>query len=156
HDPAGGAGRGPLRPVQRPRLRRQGLIRHGSDAARPYRHPGPVTFGPAKFGPVNFGPGMRQGGLRLLATLAAVGLIAVAPADPLYRVAPGLFQAGKPDLGLKPAPGAQTFTVFAPGENTDRFSNGVVLTPFKWRLYAQWQSSARDEDAPDTWVAWSV
>jgi hypothetical protein len=32
----------------------------------------------------------------------------------------------------------------------------VVLIPFKGRLYAQWQSSARDEDAADTWVAWSV
>ncbi len=96
------------------------------------------------------------GGLPLLVGLAAVGLIAVAPADPPYRAAPGLFQAGAPDLGLKPAPGTQTFTVFAPGEATDRFSNGVVLMPFKGRLYAQWQSSARDEDAPDTWVAYSV
>lgn len=97
-----------------------------------------------------------RGGLALLVGLAAVGLIAAAPADPPYGVAPGLFQAGAPDLGLEPAPGAQTFTVFAPGDATDRFSNGVVLMPFKGRLYAQWQSSARDEDAPDTWVAYSV
>lgn len=94
--------------------------------------------------------------LSLLVGLAAVGLIAAAPADPPYRVAPGLFQAAAPDLGLRPAAGTQTFTVFAPGEATDRFSNGVVLMPFKGRLYAQWQSSARDEDAPDTWVAYSV
>lgn len=97
-----------------------------------------------------------RGGLSLLVGLAAVGLIAAAPADPPYSAAPGLFQAGAPDLGLEPAPGTQTFTVFAPGEATDRFSNGVVLMPFKGRLYAQWQSSARDEDAPDTWVAYSV
>lgn len=96
------------------------------------------------------------GGLSLLIGLAAVGLVAAAPADPPYSVAPGLFQARRPDLGLTPAPGTQTFTVFAPGETTDRFSNGVVLMPFRGRLYAQWQSSARDEDAPDTWVAWSV
>ena len=94
--------------------------------------------------------------LSLLVGLAAVCLIAAAPADPPYRVAPGLFQAAAPDLGLRPAAGTQTFTVFAPGEATDRFSNGVVLMPFKGRLYAQWQSSARDEDAPDTWVAYSV
>lgn len=94
--------------------------------------------------------------LSLLVGLAAVGLIAAAPADPPYRIAPGLFQADAPDLGLQPAAGTQTFTVFAPNEATDRFSNGVVLMPFKGRLYAQWQSSARDEDAPDTWVAWSV
>ena len=73
-----------------------------------------------------------------------------------YTVAPGLFQPGQPDLGLKTAPGSETFTVFAPTEKTDRFSNGVVLIPFKGRLYAQWQSSARDEDAADTWVAYSV
>ena len=97
-----------------------------------------------------------RGGLALLVGLAAIGLMAAAPADPPYGVAPGLFQAGAPDLGLEPAPGTQTFTVFAPGEATDRFSNGVVLMPFKGRLYAQWQSSARDEDAPDTWVAYSV
>ena len=73
-----------------------------------------------------------------------------------YTVAQGLFQPGQPDLGLKTAPGTQTFTVFAPTAHTDRFSNGVVLIPFKGRLYAQWQSSARDEDAADTWVAYSV
>jgi 3-hydroxyisobutyrate dehydrogenase len=38
--PMGAPGRGSLRPVQRPRLRRQGLLRHGPDAARPHRHPG--------------------------------------------------------------------------------------------------------------------
>ncbi|MDG2522593.1 exo-alpha-sialidase [Caulobacter segnis] len=85
--------------------------------------------------------------------LAAASLtLAGAP----YEVAPGLFQPGQPDLGLKPAPGARTFTVFAPGEQTDRFSNGVVLIPFKGRLYVQWQSSAKDEDSADTWVAYSV
>jgi hypothetical protein len=94
--------------------------------------------------------------LSLLVGLTAFGLVAAAPADPPYHVAPGLFQPGEADLGLTPAPGTQTFTVFAPNEATDRFSNGVVLMPFKGRLYAQWQSSARDEDSPDTWVAYSV
>ena len=32
----------------------------------------------------------------------------------------------------------------------------MVLIPFKGRLYAQWQSSAADEDSPDTWVAYSI
>jgi hypothetical protein len=74
-----------------------------------------------------------------------------------YSVAPGVFDLSKPgDLGLPSAPGAETITIFKPGENTDRFSNGVVLMPFKGRLYAQWQSSRTDEDSPDTWVAWSV
>lgn len=98
---------------------------------------------------------MRVAGA-LAAVVAAIGLAGFSPVDPPYRVAPGVFQPDRPDLGLQPAPGTQTITVFAPGADTDRFSNGVVLIPFKGRLYAQWQSSARDEDAPDTWVAWSV
>ena len=84
------------------------------------------------------------------------GLLALFLLASPYAVAPGLFQSGQPDFGLKTAPGTQTFTVFAPTAHTDRFSNGVVLIPFKGRLYAQWQSSARDEDAADTWVAYSV
>lgn len=85
----------------------------------------------------------------------ALVLLWAAPAvaqEPPYAVAPGLFDAGAPDLGLKPAPGTETFTIFAPGESGDRFSNGAVLIGFKGRLYAQWQSSARDEDSPDTRV----
>lgn len=92
----------------------------------------------------------------MLAGLAALALMATAAPDPPYTVTPGLFQPGQPDLGLTPAAGTQTFTVFAPGEAGDRFSNGVVLIPFKGKLFAQWQSSARDEDSADTWVAYSV
>ena len=76
--------------------------------------------------------------------------------EPPYAVAPGLFDTGKADLGLGVAPGTETFTVFAPNEASERFSNGVVLIGFKGRLYAQWQASARDEDAPDTHVMFSV
>jgi hypothetical protein len=99
--------------------------------------------------------------IRALAAISAVLVLTAAAApDPErlapYQVAPGLFRPDRPDLGLKPAPGAQTFTVFAPTARTDRFSNGVVLIPFKGRLYAQWQSSAQDEDSADTWVAYSV
>ncbi|HBH43242.1 MAG TPA: hypothetical protein DDY28_02420, partial [Hyphomonas atlantica] len=39
---------------------------------------------------------------------------------------------------------------------TDQFSNGAVPIAFKGRVFVQWQSSARDEDAPDTWVAYSI
>ena len=81
--------------------------------------------------------------------------LAVAPQTAPYTIAPGLFDASAPDLGLRPAQGTETFTVFAPGE-TVRFNNGVVLIGFKGRLYAQWQTSPRDEDSPDTRVAWSV
>ncbi|MGQ2991394.1 MAG: sialidase family protein [Brevundimonas sp.] len=75
---------------------------------------------------------------------------------PPYALAPGLFDAARPDLGLSAAPGTETFTVFAPTETTDRFSNGVVLIPFKGRLYAMWQASARDEDSADTHVVYST
>ena len=87
---------------------------------------------------------------------AAVAAVALTAGAAPYEVAPGLFQASKPDLGLSSASGAETFTVFAPTEGSDKFSNGVVLIPFKGRLYAQWQSSARDEDSADTWVAYAV
>lgn len=99
--------------------------------------------------------------MRATAALATALVLICGPAaagdgDPPYTVAPNLFRPGAPDLGLTPAPGTETFTIFAPTQDTDRFSNGVVLIPFKGRLYAQWQSSARDEDAADTWVAYSV
>ncbi len=67
-----------------------------------------------------------------------------------------MFDYSKPEtLGLQFAPGAETYTIFRPEEKTDHYGNGVVLMPFKGFLYAQWQSSAKDEDAPDTWVAYS-
>jgi hypothetical protein len=75
---------------------------------------------------------------------------------PPFTVAPGLFDQTKPaDLGLPVAAGTQTVTIFRPSATTDHYSNGVVLVAFKGWLYAQWQSSATDEDAPDTWVAYS-
>src|SRR5262245_38924122 len=73
-----------------------------------------------------------------------------------YTVADGVFNRAAPDLGLQRAPGTQTITVFAPDASSDKFSNGVVLMPFKGRLYAQWQSSPLDEDSQDTWVAYAV
>lgn len=91
--------------------------------------------------------------------LALAALIAAAPlsqsAEPPLAIAPGLFDPAEPDLGLTRAPGAETVMIFAPGDSGDQFSNGVVLIGFKGRLYAQWQSSAKDEDSPDTWVAFA-
>lgn len=72
-----------------------------------------------------------------------------------YTVAPGLFDAAAPDLGLRAAAGTEHFTVFAPTPAQDRFNNGAVLVAFKGRLYAQWQSSHQDEDSPDTKVLYS-
>ncbi|MDE2163206.1 MAG: exo-alpha-sialidase [Alphaproteobacteria bacterium] len=94
---------------------------------------------------------------RLGEAFAALLLFAApAQAAPPYRVVPGLFVAARPDdLGLKPAPGTQSFTIFRPRAGAPHYANGVVLMPFKGKLYAQWQASARDEDAPDTFVAYS-
>jgi hypothetical protein len=88
--------------------------------------------------------------------LSCACAFAVSGARPPYSIAPGLFDQSKPDLGLRPAPGLETITVFKPTADTDRFNNGVVLLPFKGRLYAQWQISPKDEDSQDTWVAYSV
>lgn len=58
-------------------------------------------------------------------------------------------------LGLDYAPGLETTTVFAPTDDTDHYSNGVVMAAFKGSLYCMWQSSQKDEDSDDTWVAYS-
>lgn len=73
-----------------------------------------------------------------------------------FQIQEGLFDHSKPKtLGLSPAPGAETFTIFRPQKDENKYNHGVVLLPFKGRLYAQWQTSSRDEDAPDTYVAYS-
>lgn len=75
---------------------------------------------------------------------------------PPFTTKADLFEQDDPeDLGLSKAPGTETVTIFAPNDETDHFSNGVVLTAFKGYLYAQWQSSPKDEDSPDTWTAYS-
>ena len=58
--------------------------------------------------------------------------------------------------GLKPAKDVKTVTIFRAGDDTDHYSNGVVMTSFKGKLYCMWQSSPKDEDSDDTWVAYSV
>jgi BNR repeat-like domain len=92
--------------------------------------------------------------LSLMLTLLA---LTAGAQTPPYRVKPGLWESSEANLGLKKAAGTQTITIFRPKTASDgAFNNGVVLMPFKGRLYAQWQSSARDEDAPDTRVLYAV
>lgn len=91
--------------------------------------------------------------LALLLWAASVPAITPAASDTAsvpYRLAADVFASDTPDLGLRPAPGTRSAVVFAPGDGDDHFNNGAVLIPFKGRLYAQWQASARDEDTPDT------
>ncbi len=73
-----------------------------------------------------------------------------------FSVADNLFDESKTDIGLGKIEGAETYTVFSADEGTDHYVNGVFMTEFKGKIYCQWQSSAVDEDAEDTWVAYSV
>lgn len=76
--------------------------------------------------------------------------------DPPFIVAAGLFDQTRPDdLGLEMAEGTESVTIFRPSETTDHFSNGVFMAGFNGWLYCQWQSSADDEDSPDTKVVYS-
>lgn len=73
-----------------------------------------------------------------------------------FDVKKDLFDTLQPkDLGLKVPKGIETHTIFKPTDSTDHFSNGAVMTAFKGELYCQWQSSSKDEDSDDTWVAYS-
>lgn len=88
--------------------------------------------------------------LFLLCTGAA---FAAAP----FSIADGvLTPSDRNNAGLATLPTAETYTVFSPTDATDHYSNGVVMTAFKGKFYCQWQSSATDEDAADTWVAYAV
>jgi hypothetical protein len=89
----------------------------------------------------------HPGSLSVLACiLLCFGANAIASEAP-FTVARGLFKERKPDLGLRAAPNAQTITIFKPNAGADQFNNGVVLMPFKGKLYAQWQSSPKDKDS---------
>ena len=59
-------------------------------------------------------------------------------------------------LGLPMAMDMETVTVFTPTDSDDHYANGVVMAAFKGKLYCMWQSSPKDEDSDDTWVAYSV
>ncbi len=87
-----------------------------------------------------------------LTWLISVSTFSAAP----FSAKPELFDYNKPDtLGIKYADKRETFTVYKAQKDGDKYAHGVVLIGFKGKLYAQWQSSARDEDADDTWVAYS-
>jgi len=59
-------------------------------------------------------------------------------------------------LGLGRLKGMETFTVFSPKDSNECcFNSGAVITALKDTLYCMWQSSRKDEDALDTWVAYS-
>ncbi len=101
----------------------------------------------------------RAGAVAAPALLLLVTLGARAePAPPdILRLAPELLDAtDAATLGVVPAPGTETHSIFRPGPADDAYAHGVVLVPFRGRLHAQWQSSRRDEDGPDTRVMFAV
>lgn len=84
------------------------------------------------------------------------GINAPVPGPQPITIEEGLFdETSMPTMGLREAPGAETITVFAPRDDTDKFSNGVQVYPFKGYLYAQWQSTPIHEDTRDGRVVWS-
>ena len=73
-----------------------------------------------------------------------------------FKVDIAIFNQDKnDDLGLKAPKGIETVTIFKPNDSTNHFSNGAVMTVFKNTFYCQWQSSSKDEDSMETWVAYN-
>ncbi len=73
-----------------------------------------------------------------------------------FIVKESLFNQEESDsLGLETLPDAETITIYQADSLNDHYCNGVVMTGFKGMLFCQWQSSIKDEDSPDTWVAYS-
>ena len=73
-----------------------------------------------------------------------------------FQVDTTMFDFSLPEtLGLNFAPDVETFTIFKPGEKDNKYNHAVVLFPFRDYLYAQWQTSSKDEDAEDTKVVYS-
>jgi hypothetical protein len=106
---------------------------------------------------------MPENGWRLailLISLAATPgslMQAQGPEEPAFEVSDGLFDPDLTDtLGLEPIPGTETVTVFRGTETVGQYNHGAVLIPFRGKLYAQWQNSARDEDSPDTRVLYAA
>ena len=65
----------------------------------------------------------------------------------------GLFDQSQPmTLGLTMHESVQTFSVFEPGEDDNRFNNHPQLMPFKGHLYATWQGTPRNEDSDDSFA----
>ncbi|NHK26433.1 exo-alpha-sialidase [Parvularcula flava] len=87
----------------------------------------------------------------LLATACVEDNVSISVSD-------DLFDQGQPDtLGLQKPDQLATFTVYEPRDGDNAYNHGVVLFPFQGVLYAQWQTSLKDEDSADTHVvyAWS-
>ncbi len=88
--------------------------------------------------------------------LIAYSLVIHADKDSIWLANGVLDSTQATTLGLSMAEGIETKTVFNATDDTDHYANGVVMTAFKGRLYCMWQSSPKDEDSDDSWVAYSI
>lgn len=74
-----------------------------------------------------------------------------------FEVAPELFDLSQPqNLGLEVPEGVETATVYQAEQGKSQYNHGAVLFAHNGTLYAQWQSSSRDEDAADTRVLYAT
>lgn len=95
--------------------------------------------------------------LSLCACLLCCNTFAAMADTPPFTVTSGLFDASQPlTMGLNYAPGAETVTVWAAQDQGNHYANGVVLAAFKGNMYCMWQTSAKDEDSQDTYVAYAI
>lgn len=101
---------------------------------------------------------MFKSGVAII-TLIMQFSFAVANTTPIapLQVTNDLFDMSAPaTLGLTYPKGIETSVVFKSALDRNQYNHGAVLFPYKGRLYIQWQSSARDEDANDTAIRFST
>jgi len=73
-----------------------------------------------------------------------------------FSIAKDLFDPAMPEtLGLPEAAGSETAIVYQAVPAVSQYNHGAVLFAHKGKLYVQWQSSRRDEDAADTRVLYA-
>ena len=92
----------------------------------------------------------------LIAIDASKDYLSASANDHLPYLAEGVIDTTRHEtLGLQKREAIQAVTIFKASDDTDHYANGVVMTAFKGTLYCMWQSSPKDEDSDDTWVAYS-
>ena len=99
---------------------------------------------------------LRRYSLLVAFSLLKFSLLYAQNNDLPFKISDNLFDTTQVStLGLSFAKGLAKSTVFKPGAEDYKYNHGVVLFPFKNELYAQWQSSLKDEDAPETRIMYS-
>lgn len=99
---------------------------------------------------------MKQHYHRVLALTALMVMLRMEMmAQALPYIAEGVIDTtDTQSLGLAKSDAVRTICVFSPTYADNHYANGVVLTAFKNALYCMWQSSKKDEDAPETCVVY--